>query len=158
MRQQSPVRLLACLAVAASSVLGAMIPGGLAVGATTEQVTCRSFSFHKVHITKGPQIGDLSRCSGSGASLTGVSGVEEFTGPYATVDWKSGRTSVLSSPKVVFVANDCPKLNGKKALLKGVVSGTVKGGSARGLIGNKYKMTTCSYGSGAEAGFGPQYF
>ena len=110
MRRQSRIRLLEMLRGCTFQCVGSGFDGSWdSVGATPTKVACRTLSLRN---NKG-QSGDLSRCSGSGASLTGASGVEKFTGLYATVYWKWGRTSVLSSPKVVFVTNNCPKLTAR---------------------------------------------
>jgi hypothetical protein len=156
-----PIRLVAGVALAASSSLAAVAaPGGIA-GAAVKTVSCAGFrtDASATHIF-------LSRCTGSGHHLTGATGTQSIlssgTPVQGEVTWKTGKTSLLTYT-ITSLPNDCPKRTGYTKFIKVSYSGKVTGGTAMGMVGGPYSGTVCGYQvipSGGLAGFpvGPQNY
>jgi hypothetical protein len=156
MHVRLPIRLVAGMAVAVcSSLAAAVAPVGIA-GAGVTSVSCAG-----LRTDASARHFFLSRCTGSGHGATGSTGTQSVLGTgHDEVLWKSGRTSFLRFT-FAYPTNDCPIRAGYTKFIKVTYSGTVTGGTAKGLVGGSYSGTVCGYqvtGTGALAGFpvGPQ--
>ena len=142
MRRHLPIRLLACAALAGSASLAAVaIPGSTATAAAPLTVSCTSLTG-----TATSQI--VSGCKGNGA-IAADAGTAPAHGTSVaatkTITWSNKKTTTTKYTIKAGSDAACPTVaNYTKDLLENS-SGTVTGGTAKGLIGGKYKGTICVY-------------
>jgi hypothetical protein len=145
MKRHLPVRLLACAALAGSASLAAVaIPGGIA-SASPLSVTCTS-------LTGNASTQTISGCTGTGA-IAADAGTPPAHGVSTTstktIKWSTNKTSVSTYTYTSGSDKSCPAVKGYKVSALENAKGTVKSGSATGMIGSTFKGTICVYAKGS---------
>lgn len=137
-----PAHLLVCAAVAGSAALVAgAIPGSVAGAVTPKSVTCTT-------LTGSATIQTISGCTGTGAIAADVGtppahGVS--TVATNTIKWSNGKTTVSKVTHTAGSDATCPTVPKYTKFILETAKGTIKSGTAAGMIGSTFKATICAY-------------
>jgi hypothetical protein len=135
-----------CAALVGSAALCVIVSASGATGATTASgLSCSKFYAS----SSSPKNGRLTKCSGTDSAQTGSTGtwnVSKTSG--SVIRWQTGTTSVVKYSNKAVLPDNCPARAGFANYEKTHLTGSVTGGTATLLVGQRVSAHTCFYKDG----------